>query len=99
MLTYRQRVLWLTVFAPRDPRRTPMADAVNVAILRAAAAVPAAQVVRMDLLFTPNGYRESIRYGGRDVYVREPDGVHLNVAGAEIAARAVVKALQASTRP
>ena len=92
-------MLWLTLSAPRDPRRIPIFAAVNTAILRAAAAGPAAQVVRLDLLFTPNGYREFIRYDGRNVYVREPDGVHLNVAGAEIAARAVVKALQASTRP
>ena len=95
MLTYRRRVLWLTVFAPKDPRRAPIADAVNVAILRAAEGVPDAHVVRMDRLFTPNGYRDAIRYGGRNVYVREPDGVHLNVAGAEIAAREVVKALHA----
>jgi lysophospholipase L1-like esterase len=95
MLTYGHRVLWLTVFAPKDPRRTPMADAVNVAIIHAADGLPDVHVIRMDLLFTPNGYRDAIRYGGHDVYVREPDGVHLNVAGAQIAAREVVKALHA----
>jgi len=99
MLTYERRVFWLTVFAPKDPRRVPMADAVNVAIMRAAEGLPEVHVVRMDRLFTPTGYRETIRYGGRDVDVREPDGVHLNVAGAEIAAREVVKALQAGRRP
>jgi hypothetical protein len=35
-------------------------------------------------------------YGGRDVRVRDPDGIHLSVAGAEIAAREVIKALRAA---
>jgi hypothetical protein len=51
-------------------------------------------VLRMDLLFSPDGYRETIHYRGRDVRVREPDGVHLNFAGARIAAREVVDALR-----
>ena len=57
---------------------------------------PEVHVVRLDLLFTPNGYREVIRYRGRDVRVREPDGIHLTIAGAEIAAREVVKAIHAT---
>jgi hypothetical protein len=48
----------------------------------------------MDLLFTPNGYREVMRYRGRDVHVREADGIHLNVAGTAIAARAVAQAIR-----
>ena len=95
MLTLSQRVFWLTVVAPKDARRAPIAAAVNTAIVRAAEGLAAVHVLRMDLLFTPDGYREVIRYGGRDVRVREPDGVHLNVAGAEIAAREVVKAMNA----
>ena len=49
----------------------------------------------MDLLFTPAGYREFMPYRGRDVRVREGDGIHLNVAGTAIAARAVAQALRA----
>lgn len=99
MLTYRRhghaRVFWLTLVAPRDARRVPIFNAVNSAILRAAATVPGVRVLRMDQLFSPNGYQETIRDGGRDVRVREPDGIHLNVAGTRIAAREIVKAMRA----
>jgi hypothetical protein len=95
MLTYGRRVFWLTIVAPKNPLRAPIVAAVNTAIVRAAEGLPEVHVVRMDLLFSPDGYRDVIRYRGRDVRVREPDGVHLNIAGAEIAAREVVKALHA----
>lgn len=99
MLTYRRggngRVFWLTLVAPRDPRRVPTFNAVNTAILQAAATAPGVRVLRMDQLFSPDGYQETIRDGGRDVRVREPDGIHLNVAGTRIAAREVVKAIRA----
>jgi hypothetical protein len=36
------------------------------------------------LLLFPHGYQEVIRYQGRDVDVREPDGLHLNVSGTAI---------------
>ena len=90
------RVFWLTMAGPKEERRVPIFSAVNTAILRAAEGLPKVHIVRMDLIFTPNGYQESIRYDGRDVRVREPDGIHLNVAGNEIAAREIVKALQAA---
>ena len=96
MLTYGRRVFWLTVVAQKDPRRVPVVAAVNAAILRAAEGRPGAHVVRLDLVFSPNGYRDTIRYGGRDVRVREPDGVHLNIAGAQIAAREVIKSIRAA---
>ncbi len=95
MVTYG-RVFWLTVVAQKGPGRAPIVAAVNAAILRAAEGLPDVHVVRLDLLFSPNGYRETIRYRGRTVRVREPDGIHLNIAGAEIAAREVVKALRAA---
>jgi hypothetical protein len=95
MLTYGKRVFWLTIAGPREQRRVPVINAVNTAILRAAQGLANVRVVRMDLLFTPNGYTEAIRYDGRDVRVRETDGVHLNDAGAAIAAREVIKALKA----
>ena len=49
---------------------------------------------RMDVVFTPDGYREVIRYRGRDVDVRDVDGVHLNVAGTAIAAKIVAAELR-----
>jgi hypothetical protein len=95
MQTYGKRVLWLTIVAPKEERRVPNFTAVNTAILRAAQGLPEVHVVRMDQLFTPDGYRDVISYEGRDVRVREADGIHLNVAGTRIAAREIVKVLKA----
>jgi lysophospholipase L1-like esterase len=94
MQTYGKRVFWLTIVGPKEERRVPIFSAVNTGILRAAQGLETVHVVRMDQIFTPNGYQEVIRYGGRDVRVREPDGVHLNLAGAQVAAREVMKALR-----
>jgi hypothetical protein len=89
------RVFVLTIPAPRDPRRAPITRAVNAAMVFAAGGIPTVTVLRMDTLFTPNGYREVMRYDGQDVHVREPDGIHLNVSGAAIEARVVAQALRA----
>jgi hypothetical protein len=96
MRVYRRsgRLLWLTLPAPRHRFRVPIFHAINVAIMEAAHAVGGVRVLRMDVLFSPHGYRSVMRYRGRDVRVREPDGIHLNVAGTEIAARVVAKALR-----
>ncbi len=96
MQTYGRRVFWLTMVAPREERRVAIFSSVNTAILRAAEGLPDVHLVRMDQLFSPDGYRETIRYDGRDVRVRNPDGIHLSVAGNEIAAREVIKALRAA---
>jgi lysophospholipase L1-like esterase len=96
MLTYGKRVFWCTIVGPKDEQRRPIIAAVNDGILRAATGLAEVRIVRLDQVFTPNGYQEVIRYDGRDVRVREPDGVHLNIAGAEIAAREVLKALRAA---
>jgi len=90
----RARVLWLTIPAPREAKRVTTFVAVNAAIVRAAEDLANVRVLRMDILFTPNGFRDVMRYRGRDVRVREPDGIHLNVAGTLIAARAVAQALR-----
>ncbi|MEA2191883.1 MAG: hypothetical protein QOI73_2004, partial [Solirubrobacteraceae bacterium] len=90
----RGRVFWLTIPAPADPQRVPVTAAVNRAIVRAGERLAGVRVLRMDRLFTPNGYREVMRYRGRDVHVREADGIHLNVAGTAIAARAVAQAIR-----
>ena len=95
MVTYGGRVFWCTIVAPKDVRRVPIFAAANEGIVRAAQGLAHVRVVRMDLLFSPEGYRDTIRYDGRDVRVREPDGIHLNPAGSEIAAREVVKAIRA----
>jgi lysophospholipase L1-like esterase len=96
MLTYRRRgrgrVVWLTLPIPKGPR--DVADAVNLSILAAATGLPRVTVLRMDELFTPDGFREVMPYRGRDVRVRAADGIHLNVAGTAIAAKAVAAELR-----
>jgi lysophospholipase L1-like esterase len=96
MLTYRRkgrgRVIWLTLPIPKGPRE--VADAVNLSILAAATGLPRVTVLRLDELFTPDGFREVMPYRGRAVRIRAADGIHLNVAGTAIAARAVAAELR-----
>jgi lysophospholipase L1-like esterase len=91
------RVYWLALPLPRDAKRRQIARVVNAAV--AVAAEPYRSQVRViDLahLFTPGGrYRVSMDVGGRETVVREPDGIHLNEAGAQLAADAVQRALAA----
>lgn len=90
----RGRVLWLTIPLPRAERRLAITRAVNEAIVAAGAGLPMVKILRMDQVFTPDGYRDVIRYRGRDVAVRDVDGVHLNVAGTAIEASIVAEALR-----
>ena len=97
MATYRRagaaRVYWLTLPAPRDPRRQTVSRAVNAAIKVAAQPWPGqVRVVDLDPVLTPGGrYRDAV--GGQ--LVREHDGVHLNPAGSQIALRAVLDRMRA----
>lgn len=97
MRTYRRerrgRVLWLTLPIPKGPRT--VADAVNRSVVEAAKGLSRVGVLRMDLFFTPSGFRETLPYRGRIVDVREKDGIHLNITGQVIAARIVAGALRA----
>lgn len=88
----RGRVIWLTLPIPKGPR--DLADAVNLAVLRAARGLDDVTVPRMDQVFTPTGFRETMPYRGRTVDVREEDGIHLNITGQVIAARIVAAALR-----
>ena len=48
----------------------------------------------MSALFTPGfRYRDAMDVDGRRRLVREPDGIHLNAIGSELAADAVLEAL------
>jgi lysophospholipase L1-like esterase len=99
MNTYRRggraRVYWLTLPAPREGDRQRIARAVNAAIEVAAQPYRAhVRVLDMEALFTPGGrYRDSMTVEGRPQIVREPDGIHLNARGAELAADAVLRAV------
>ncbi len=98
MATYlrkgRAKVFWATLPLPKTAARQTISMAVNTAIARAAAGVKGVSLVRFDLLFTPKGYTDSIRYRGRNVLVREVDGVHLNVEGTAIAAKVLAKLIR-----
>ncbi|HEV7808523.1 MAG TPA: hypothetical protein VGO80_22135 [Solirubrobacteraceae bacterium] len=90
----RGRVIWMTLPLPSSSARAVMTRAVNAAIVRAGAGLAGVIVSRMDLLFTPDGFTEVIRYRGRDVRVRTADGIHLNVSGTAIAAKIVADLLR-----
>ena len=96
MLTYRRkgrgRVIWLTLPIPQGRRE--IADAVNLAVVRAATGLRRVSALRLDAFFTPGGFRKAMPYRGRSVRVREADGVHLNVSGTAIAAKLVAAELR-----
>jgi len=105
MNTYRRagagRVVWLTLPLPREAARRKIALAVNAAVEVAAEPYRAqVQVLDMAALFTPGGtYRDAMKVGGTDTIVRQADGVHLNEAGAKLAADAVQAALRPDFGP
>lgn len=101
MRSYRRgragRVYWLTLPAPRGGNFRTVFGPVNAAIRQAARRTPGARVVPIDRIFTPGFvYRDAIVWGGRHVGVRQGDGVHLNNAGASIAAQKVIARLRAN---
>ncbi len=101
MQTYRRRgasrVYWLTLPGQRSAPRQKIARAVNAAIVAAAQPYRAqVRVLDMSAIFTPGGaYRASMPVAGRNTIVREPDGIHLNEAGADVAADLVLERLKA----
>jgi hypothetical protein len=100
MDTYRRggaaRVYWLTLPLPRDASRQKIARSVNAAILVAAQPFRSqVRVLDMTAVFTPGGrYRAAMPVGGRNTIVRRPDGIHLNDAGARLAATDVMARLR-----
>lgn len=85
------RVLWLTLPAPRDARYAPAFAVVNDALERMAGTIANLELVRVDELLSAGGqYRETIN--GK--VVRDPDGLHLSVAGQHLVAEAVVRAIR-----
>jgi lysophospholipase L1-like esterase len=91
------RVYWLTLPAPRGGSFRTVFGPVNSAIRRAAREVRGAHVVPIDRIFTPGFvYRDTLMWGGRNVHVRQGDGVHLNNAGASIAAQKTIARMRAN---
>lgn len=69
---------------------------VNRAIMKAARREGGVvRTINLYKIFTPGGkYRDYMRWGGRTARVRESDGIHLTMAGSEIVAGVVVKAMR-----
>jgi len=93
----RGRVFWLTPPLPRDPMRLQITSAITLAIERAAAGLAGVTVIRVDQLFSPEGtFTAVIRHRGRDVRVRDADGVHLNISGTAIVAQLLAPQIRAA---
>ena len=93
----KSRVYWLTLPAARPHKWNRIYRRVNRGIEIAARAERDRKVELVDMrpVFTPTGhYRRAIRRHGKRVVVRQSDGIHLNRAGARIAARVVVRAMR-----
>ncbi|MDP9347391.1 MAG: hypothetical protein M3P44_17070 [Actinomycetota bacterium] len=85
-------VYWLLLPTPRPRAFKKVFRPVNRALRRAAASYPGeVRLIDLGHTFTPGGhFRQTIRWDHRTVSVRQRDGVHLSVGGAEIAADIVV---------
>jgi hypothetical protein len=90
------RVYWLTLPAARPSGWNHIYRAVNLALGSAAKREgDRVRLLDMGALFTPSGrFQQTIKRGGHRVSVRQGDGIHLNVAGARIAAHYVVRQMQ-----
>jgi len=101
MDTYRRggaaRVYWLTLPYPRGAARQKVVRTVNAAITVAAQPYRT-HVHLLDTanVFTPGQrFRTAMTVNGKATIVRHPDGIHLNAAGARVAAELVTARLRA----
>jgi hypothetical protein len=93
----RGKVFWLSMPQVLFPERHSLQLLVNGAVRRAAQGLRGVRILRLDQVFTPGGrYRSVMTYRGRRVRVREADGIHLTLAGAQIAADKVMGALRSA---
>jgi lysophospholipase L1-like esterase len=90
-------VYWLLLPTPRRPAFREIYTAVNHALRQAADRFPGVvRLVDLGQVFTPGGkFRPTMTWRGKRLTVRQPDGVHLSVAGAEIAAQVVMRRMRA----
>jgi lysophospholipase L1-like esterase len=89
------RVYWFLLPAPRRPAYATVFAAVNRALRLAAPRVPAVRLVDLGPALTPGGgFRQTVRYRGRTVNVRQRDGIHLSVGGYQIALDVLLAAMR-----
>jgi lysophospholipase L1-like esterase len=93
----RSFVYWLTLPAPRPASFARVFPRVNDAIRRAARRVGGkVRVIDLVPVFTPGGrFRQTNTFRRRTIDARQPDGIHLSLAGASVAATLVVDQLRA----
>ncbi|MEA2194201.1 MAG: uncharacterized protein QOG42_635 [Solirubrobacteraceae bacterium] len=93
----RSYVYWLTLPAPRPASFARIYPRVNAAIKRAARrAGDGVRVIDLVPVFTPGGrFRQTITFRGQTIDARQPDGVHLSIAGASVAATLIIDRLRA----
>jgi hypothetical protein len=89
-------VYWLLLPAPRSKRFASVFGPVNRALRAAAGSFPGVvHLVDLGATFTPGGrFRQTMRWEGHTVTVRQPDGVHLSVAGASIASTLIIRRMR-----
>lgn len=90
------RVYWLTLPAARPGNWNHIYRSVNLALHTASRREgDGVRLVDMGAVFTPSGrFQQTIVRDGRRISVRQADGIHLNVAGARIATRVVVRRMR-----
>lgn len=91
------KVYWLALPQAREGFFRGVYPAVNAALRRASREHrDDVRLIPLNDVFTPGGrFRESMRWKGRTVVVRQRDGIHLTPTGADIAASLVQDAMRA----
>jgi hypothetical protein len=85
-----RRIYWLSVPPARDAGWAHDDTQINLALRRAAARVPGAEFVDVLGPVTDHGrYADFVKVNGQETLIREPDGVHLNVAGSALVAHEI----------
>jgi lysophospholipase L1-like esterase len=89
-------VYWLLLPTPRSKRFADVFGPVNRALRAAARSFPGVvHLVDLGATFTPGGrFRQTMRWEGHTVTVRQSDGVHLSVAGASIATTLIIRRMR-----
>lgn len=83
-----RRVYWLSIPPARDPGWGHDDVQINVALRRAAAHVPGAKFVdELGQISDHGRYADFVKVNGQATLIREPDGVHLNIAGSTLVAQ------------
>jgi hypothetical protein len=87
-------VYWVAPPTARDDTYNEIYRSQNVAVKRAAKAVPGARYVDIYTTINHGRYADEARIDGRRVLARQSDGVHFTRAGAVLPTRAILRALE-----